>query len=522
MAQLSSEQTTPMQSPDSVLALPLNPSLQRESLSVLRDETARRRPYAASAHPLDHRPSSRYRDFNTNTPQDTTYSQKGSRLAASHAQAVSSRRRRSIQGDSPGAASQLHKHAGPSQFASHGKFASSPFPGQSHQAADSESTVSTTAPSTVWDELDDIKSRIRNLELTGRLPASSNAAISGTLAERPTTANTTLTNTSLSPKHRNRKSVSPEVSTSVAANNSEFHPLLHKALAKSKAALDPSVSETLEATVLEALSLASDTNTLGSQAAFPGGIDRQLRRKVDNVCRNLMELCIVLAESKSNVEPLSSPAIPSPKFNSSPPKPSEVSPESRYIRAASEDPELRSSSRVMSRLEARRASLQASSGLNLRDSSQEPPAPLVGKLDRTASALRRRDHEDQEVIAKRPPSRANTEVGQVRPSAYSRMSREYVSNHPLPNHPQRSPSVQSSMPARKSYFSSTATSPATPHRTQSSSRRRLDESTPPSSTDSSRLAEARQRRLASLGQSDTIQSRQPLLNGRLRHAETEP
>lgn len=62
-----------------------------------------------------------------------------------------------------------------------------------------ESTMSTTAPSTVWDELDELKSRIRKLELTGKLPSSSAAAMS--TEERPQTATTTVTTMSSSPKH---------------------------------------------------------------------------------------------------------------------------------------------------------------------------------------------------------------------------------------------------------------------------------------------------------------------------------
>jgi len=76
-------------------------------------------------------------------------------------------------------------------------------------AEGTESTVSTTAPSTVWDELEDLKSRIHRLELTGKLPATSGAAMSHASNERPATATTTVTTMSSSPKRGRGNSISP-------------------------------------------------------------------------------------------------------------------------------------------------------------------------------------------------------------------------------------------------------------------------------------------------------------------------
>ncbi|KAJ0292443.1 hypothetical protein CBS470a_002748 [Colletotrichum nupharicola] len=53
-------------------------------------------------------------------------------------------------------------------------------------------TASTTEPSTVWDELDDLKSRIHRLEMTGKLPKISGAVMSRTSDERPPTATNTV------------------------------------------------------------------------------------------------------------------------------------------------------------------------------------------------------------------------------------------------------------------------------------------------------------------------------------------
>jgi hypothetical protein len=54
-------------------------------------------------------------------------------------------------------------------------------------AAESDSVDSQTAPSTVWDELDDLKSRIKKLELTGKIPPTSSAALvsGGSGSDRP-------------------------------------------------------------------------------------------------------------------------------------------------------------------------------------------------------------------------------------------------------------------------------------------------------------------------------------------------
>ena len=467
--------------------------------SSLHDDVVRRRTYAASAHPLDQSPRTRHR--NSNLPSSFEFPQ----VENGHTQVNSHSRRMSTQNVSYGRTTQPMRPSNLSHAAHHVKYASSPFPDQPQQVADSESTASTTAPSTVWDELDDIKSRIRKLELTGKLPPSSNAAMSNSYGERPTTATTTMTNVSTSPKRRHLGAPSPETSALVAPDVSDLHPLLHTAFARAKTTLNDGVNEALEATILDALTLASMMKSQEVQGTSVNGVDRRLRGKIDNICRNLMDLCVTLADDRPYSKETSPSAIPPTFQNSSPPVMRDISPDLRFQRANSEDPELRSSSRVMSRLEARRASLQASSlGHMQRDSSQEPPTPLASKLDRTTSALRRREGEGPTAVAKRPLSRANIEGGQNRSSVPSRFSREYVSNHPLPSHPHRSPSVQSSIPPRKSYFSTAFYSPNTPEHVQSGSRRRLEETTPPSSSEGARLIEARQRRLASLEKSTEI------------------
>lgn len=174
------------------------------------------------------------------------------------------------------------------------------------------SSVSTTAPSTVWDELDDLKSRIRRLELTGRIPASGVGSIGGSLGtvgtnasnssgDRPRTATTTVTTISSSPRNNNTNSgVSPANSTGGGSSNS--HPLLHAALAKSKSIVLPEVFKYLEAAAHDAMSLADTVGGTGSPGGPPASgsmvSDRQVRRKAESVCRSLTELCLALSENR--------------------------------------------------------------------------------------------------------------------------------------------------------------------------------------------------------------------------------
>lgn len=539
------QKVTPMQHNhyESSLNFSSHRSPEKKSLSSLRDSPAKSRPYAASAHPLDQRrrTTSTGTSFGGVTRDGLTQDRSPELL-------LGSGRRKSIREPSPGPGGLGYKQPKIS-YTPNGHYESSYYSGhqdrsgetdedpQTPHAEGTESTVSTTAPSTVWDELEDMKSRIRKLEITGKTPISSNAAMANTFHERPPTATTTMTTTSLSPKRHHMKSVSPEASTVKAQEYANVHPLLHAALAKTKSAINTNLYTTLEATASDALTLAAMVGSGSAQgvspstasvAGNPTGTDRQLRRKADNMCRSLTELCIALAEETSETEIAVGRILPgSAAAERNEPALKDL----RSFRAASDEPEFRSSSRVMSRLEARRTSLAlGSSPLSRRESPQEDPVstPAVpsasSRMDRTSSVIHRsRAGEDQgdATSSRRPLSRATTEIGQIRISPQTRTSREYTSQHPMPNHPQRSPSVQSSLPTRKTYFLPASQSPLTPN-TQPGSRRLLDRSTPPSSADSSRLAEARQRRIASLGQHTSGgQSRIGIASGRLRQPEVE-
>ncbi|KAL7946226.1 hypothetical protein V8C42DRAFT_319940, partial [Trichoderma barbatum] len=174
-------------------------------------------------------------------------------------------------------------------------------------AEGTESTTSTNAPSTVWDELDELKSRIHRLELTGKLPPTSAAALIKASEERPPTATTTVTTMSLSPK----KSAAGQQTDAGSSTSSqrEAHSNLHSALTKIKANLSPEVFRALETAANDALALSAMMGTPGqpgpisgsaSVAGGPAVTDRQLRRRTDSVCRSLTELCIALGEGNNS------------------------------------------------------------------------------------------------------------------------------------------------------------------------------------------------------------------------------
>ncbi|KAL6809210.1 LPXTG-motif cell wall anchor domain protein [Trichoderma sp. SZMC 28013] len=178
-------------------------------------------------------------------------------------------------------------------------------------AEGTESTTSTNAPSTVWDELDELKSRIHRLELTGKLPPTSAAALIKASEERPPTATTTVTTMSISPK----KSAAGQQTDAGSSTSSqrEAHSNLHSALFKIKTVLSPEVYRALETAANDALALSSMMGTPGQPGPISGSAsvvggggggpaitDRQLRRRTDSVCRSLTELCIALGEGNAS------------------------------------------------------------------------------------------------------------------------------------------------------------------------------------------------------------------------------
>ena len=326
-----------------------------------------------------------------------------------------------------------------------------------------ESTISTTAPSTVWSELDDLKSRIKKLELTGKLPPSSAAAM--TTTERPRTATTAATTMSSSPKH-NKPPVTA-LPSAIEGVSSTVHPLLHEALTNAKASVNPDVYQKLQATAQDALQLSTMLSQEGygvTGSALPPQTERQIRRRTESMCRGLTELAIaLLAESRGPTSPTARPGSCGQHSGAA----SVLRTRTFSDEAPSERPS--ASARVQSRLESRRTSMllshsQASPTTETPPSNptyRTPPASVISqpgtssRVSRTSTVTRSRrsqnhklldgttDNEDDPSpsVSSRPVSRAATDIGTTyRTLARDRatFSREYTKQHPLPGSHQAS------------------------------------------------------------------------------------
>ncbi|CAG5181232.1 uncharacterized protein ALTATR162_LOCUS9659 [Alternaria atra] len=347
------------------------------------------------------------------------------------------------------------------------------------RADGTESHGSTGPAASVWDELDELKSRIRKIEMGGKIPSTSGAIVSQASADRPRTANTSATTVSSSPNQQRKSNPSPSESTvgSHTPSSSKTHPLLRDALGKARQHVSPSVYRTLESTATEALALAEMSGSAGPQGTLHsassiinGSVvsDRQVRRKADNLCRSLTELCIALCETKTG---LASPAFrsntatisrrPSVQINGdSPTIRQSIEPESNTLSGISP-------SRAMSRIEARRSSmLVAEPNGSQRGNSQEPyeDRHTPSRMQRAGTSFHQTrnsvDEEDEDPIF-RAPSRAMTSIdfrarhgGQA---DKNRFSRQYTSREPMPDL-QPSPALQTTASLRRPSVSSSTPS----------------------------------------------------------------
>jgi hypothetical protein len=347
------------------------------------------------------------------------------------------------------------------------------------RADGTESHGSTGPAVSVWDELDELKSRIRKIEMGGKIPSTSGAIVSQASADRPRTANTSATTVSSSPNQQRKSNPSPSESTvgSHTPSSSKTHPLLRDALGKARQHVSPSVYRTLESTATEALALAEMSGSAGPQGTLHsassiinGSVvsDRQVRRKADNLCRSLTELCIALCETKTG---LASPAFrsntatisrrPSVQINGdSPTIRQSIEPESNTLSGISP-------SRAMSRIEARRSSmLVAEPNGSQRGNSQEPyeDRHTPSRMQRAGTSFHQTrnsvDEEDEDPIF-RAPSRAMTSIdfrarhgGQA---DKNRFSRQYTSREPMPDL-QPSPALQTTASLRRPSVSSSTPS----------------------------------------------------------------
>ncbi|KAJ5514497.1 hypothetical protein N7463_004049 [Penicillium fimorum] len=381
------------------------------------------------------------------------------------------------------------------------------------RADGTESTLSITAPSTVWDELDDLKDRIKKLELTGKLPPSSSAAMYTPTNERPRTANTAITTLSSSPKQRRKTSIS-----GADTEHSPVHPILQSALAKAKSVLSGDVYTSLEATITDALNLSTalgvNTAPSGTVSVVNGGYtspERHARRKADSVCRSLTELCLALTDEQlKSVRPSSSreTGVQSQLSNGTGVDARMSIPTYQRIgHHEAESIERRhSTTRISSRLEARRASLANASPGNTTDMKQSPTQSSgmsnpTTRLNRMSTSLRSRrqtigeESGETESPHSRSVSRANTEIGTPLPAqaippprkrlsqgqtlsrsisgmqqdqsglGYSPRSPQYQSSQipqsqAQPSEP-RTPTLSSSLSFRRSYMSPATYTPAT-------------------------------------------------------------
>lgn len=358
-------------------------------------------------------------------------------------------------------------------------FSSPKVPRSAEQEQSDDETISTTAPSTVWDELDDLKSRIKKLELTGRLPPTSGQTIRPS-GERPPTATTTATTMSTSPKRGRQISGAYSEMDTGEYNDAEAHPLLHAAMAKSKAILNPEIYKNLENTANDALGVASMVGSDGRQAHFSSGAsvvggaggsiaDRQLRRKVDSMCRSLTELCIALSDNPHTPPGSASAARPTSRGKELALQMQSASERERELKrsetAAGVMQRVKASpsapSRALSRLEARRNSLlRDSPGVSPITTRFEPGASLSATppsasalqgrrtsllLGRSRQGTEERDIGNEDLrmadidLSYRGPSRANTEIARGTGNISPRKRAERLRPNPRERVPVYSP-----------------------------------------------------------------------------------
>ncbi|KAF3008538.1 hypothetical protein E8E13_006477 [Curvularia kusanoi] len=316
---------------------------------------------------------------------------------------------------------------------------------------DTESHGSTGPAASVWDELDELKTRIKKIELGGgKTPATSNAAVAEASAERPRTANTSFTTVSSSSPHYQRKpNASPSEST-VDAPSSKVHPLLRDALAKAKQHTTQPVYRILESTASEAIALAEMAGSTGMSSGASvysnaGTADRQ-----PSLASPAMRSSAATASRR-----------PSVQVNGESPRTARDTEDSGSVVSSFSGV---SPSRALERIEARRASMLSAS-TSKRPSSQDTnstsDAVLASRVQRAGTSFgtsftrtRRQsnagsDTEEDEDDTLRAPSRAMTDFRQLRSintntstfahttSANSsfeskRHSRTYTSQEPLP------------------------------------------------------------------------------------------
>ncbi|KAL5343344.1 hypothetical protein BJX70DRAFT_165276 [Aspergillus crustosus] len=448
--------------------------------------------YSASAHPLDEAGRAPHSNFASSS--HSTVGLPRSRLSRASPENESNPDRRSSLHDSRSFRHSTLSTIRSSRQASASEATEKPRYDVDRPRQDgTESTLSTTAPSTVWDELEDLKSRIKKLELTGKLPPSSQEAITSASGERPRTATTTVTTMSSSPRHR-RTSVSGESDTITVPN--PVHPLLQSALGKASSVVNKDVYSALEATATDAMALSQ---LLATAKTPSGGVsvvngygssERQSRRKADSVCRSLTELCLALSDEQNikQQSPSNETAFRMSQSNGT--DEGTITPTVSYRKSLSQEPEeliarRQSGPRATSRLEARRASLANhddhhplpdNSGQNNK-LAQSPNSPAAAtRLSRLSVSMRAKRFQEEEQADHPSPhsrsiSRSMTDIGVASstqgPSPRRGSTFGYPPPPPIPDSQQssvpRTPTTsQSGIPLRRSLMSPSTYTPSIP------------------------------------------------------------
>lgn len=149
-----------------------------------------------------------------------------------------------------------------------------------------ESIVSS---SSMWDELESIKRRLRNLEMNHSSPSINGSIAPGT--ERPHTRGTA---TSSSSPQRSSPFPSYAGTSLTSPSSPSTYPLLNAALTKLKSSQSSTeITHAIEITAQEAISL-----NLLAQDPMQSPSPRMIRRKVDGICRGLTEICLALADTQ--------------------------------------------------------------------------------------------------------------------------------------------------------------------------------------------------------------------------------
>lgn len=334
------------------------------------------------------------------------------------------------------------------------------------QTSSETDSVASSVPSTVWDELQVMKERIASIERAGgRDPAQ----LAGPV--RPQTAtNTTATTMSSSPHQVSGAPVGPP-------GTEKLHPLLHSAVLKARETTKPDITRSLDQCAMDALSLAAIIGTSGSASGAQStvgsvsGSERQVRRKVESMCRSLTELAIALSDgSATHLIGHPSGEFMPPQYATQrlPSRDGAVSVLGLQRRGSSLEPDdiqSRASARFANPVpgrQLRQASLQpyaihdrsslGSVYTRSRIYQDEPmSSPIISTsrfpsgLTRSSTIALRRgqptfdgandsneaEEDEPEQISGRAPSRARTEIG--RSTSYQVASaREYRSIHALP------------------------------------------------------------------------------------------